>query len=115
MPFINTGIYNDGDLYHSDAEDLLDFVAEQEAHSHYVSLRLRYSAELIPGASEAFRLLRASLRTAPDIQQIFTHEAFADRVESTEHVAARVNHSGSEFIIKHIQLMVQRKKHQPKG
>lgn len=115
MPFINTGIYGDGDLYHSDVETPGTYIAKQEAHAHYIALRIKFTAALIPGAIEAFRILRSTLEVAPDSQSRYTHEAFIDRAEMTDRISAIIKHTGSEFIIKHVQLLVKPKRAKAKG
>lgn len=113
--YIDFGIYGDGDIYESDANVSLAYSVEREVHGHRISVRLRYTASLIPGGSEAFRLHDLRLRLAPDSQFSFTHEAFIDRVTPSNRLSVRVTHTGSEFNINHIQLIAQRKKHQPIG
>lgn len=113
--FIDSGIYGDGDIYESNVGTPLDFVAEQEVHGHRVSVRINYTAAVIPGEGEAFRVHDIRLRDAPDRQGSFTHEAFIDAITPSTHVSAKVKHSGSEFILSHMQLIAQRKKHQPIG
>src|ERR1700704_2829906 len=93
-PVIDCGIYGDGDLYQGESESTVEHAAYAEAHAHYISTRIRYLAQLVPGASESFRILRMALRLATDRQASFTHEAFLDTVEATEQMAVVVRHTG---------------------
>lgn len=112
--YIDYGIYGDGDIYESDVSSL-DAVANQETHPHRVSVKIKYTATITPGAGEAFSVYSVRLRLAPDSQRSFTHEAFIDAVTVSNHISAVVRHTGSEFILSHMQLIAQRKKHQPIG
>jgi hypothetical protein len=114
MPFINTGIHGDGDLYSADLQ-ALNYAANQEAHMHRISVRLTYTAAVIPGGGEVFKIYDIRLRVAEDRQGSFTHEAFIDATTPSQRIAVKLSHSGSEFIVSHIQLIAQRKKHQPIG
>lgn len=111
---IDYGIYDDGDIYEGDL-NIVNFIANQEGHAHHVGVRISYTAIIIPGAGEAFRIHHIEPRNAQDRQGSFTHEAFIDRVRFSGHLAAVIKHSGSELIISHIQVTGQRKKHQPIG
>jgi hypothetical protein len=107
MPFIDDGIWGDGDIYFSDSEVISGFIARQEAQAHHVAIRLRYIPTIIPGAVESFRILRVALHDAVGRQESFSHEAFIDLVESTDHIGLRVTHAGSEFNIRHAQIIAK--------
>lgn len=113
--YIDYGIYGDGDVYESNDGQVVNAVANREVHGHRVGIRLKYTAALVPGGSEAFKLFDARLRTAVDRQGSFTHEAFIDRVTPSTRISVVVKHTGSEFIVQHIQIIAHRKKHQPIG
>ena len=110
MRFIDFGIYDDGDIYEDDTDVPAGYIAKQEAHAHYIACRLRYVATIIPGAGEAFRIIRLALHTALDRQGSFTHEAFVDRTEATDHIGLIVHHTGSEFSVAHMQLILKGKR-----
>jgi hypothetical protein len=114
-------LYNDGSIY-DDGTKYIDtdgvpvsHSVEHELHYHRISARVNYTATLIPGAAEAFRIFDLRLRVAPDSQQSFSHESFVDAVTPSEYLSAVINHAGSELIISNIQLIAQPKKHQPVG
>jgi hypothetical protein len=108
-------LYDGGSLYVSLEGVPFEYLVEREVHCHRVSARINYTAQTTPGFDEAFRIHDIRLRVAPDSQSSFTHEAFIDGTTPSERLAARVTHTGSEFIISNIQLFAQRKKHQPKS
>lgn len=108
-------LYGDGDYYYSIEGTPFEYSVEYEVHCHRLSVRINYTTAAIPGAGEAFRIHDLRARLAPDRQASFTYEAFVDATTPSERVSAVINHSGSEFIISHLQLIAQRKKHQPKG
>lgn len=108
-------LYGDGDYYFSIEGTPFQFSVEQEVHCHRLSVRVTYTAAAIPGAGEAFRIHDLRARVAPDSQDAFTHEAFVDATTPSERISAVVNYRGAEFILSHLQLIAQRKKHQPKG
>lgn len=113
--YIDYGIYGDGDIYEGDVGAPAEYVANQEVHAHYLAVIIRYTAALVPGGTEAFKIHQIVPREAIDRQGSFTHEAFLDRVEASNQLSFVIKHTGSEFIISHVQLLGQRKKHQPKG
>lgn len=102
--FIDFGVYDDGDIYESDVNIPIGYVAKQECHSHHIGIRVRYTSAVIPGSGEAFQLIRATLRATIDSVDYYTYLAFIDKVEATDHIAVRIKHSGSEFHINHITL-----------
>ncbi len=108
-------LWGDGDLYVSTEGIPFEYSVEQEVHYHRIAVRVNYTASTIPGAPESFRIHSIRLRVAPDSQKSFTHEAYVDLTTPSERLSAIVNHAGSEFIISYIQLIAQRKKHQPKN
>lgn len=111
----NGDLWGDGGLYDTTEGDSGEYSAERELHYHRVSLRVNYTAEVIPGGSDAFRIYDLRLRLAPDRQASFTHEAFVDATTPSERLSLRITHAGSEFNVNHLQLIASRKKHQPKG
>jgi hypothetical protein len=116
MAFYDDGsIYDDGTKY-SDVDGVpLSFGVEHELHYHRISARINYTATTTPGSIEAFRIFELRLRVAPDSQQSFSHESFVDMTTPSQRIAAVLHHSGSNFTISNIQLIAQRKKHQPIG
>lgn len=108
-------LYGDGDYYYEPANGPAEYVVEQEVHCHRLSVRVNYTSAAIAGATESFRLHDLRARVAPDRQASYTYEAFVDATTPSERISILVSHSGSEFIISHLQLVAQTKKHQPKG
>ena len=108
-------LYGDGDYYYELPLSPLEYSVEYEVHCHRLSVRFQYTAATTPGSPEAFRIHDVRARVAPDRQASFTYEAFVDATTPSERVSAQIYHGGSEFILSHVQLIAQRKKHQPKG
>ena len=106
--------YGDIDLYHNDFTDSpLDFYAFREVQCHRLSCRITYTPT--PGLHGAFKIHSVRPRLSPIRQGSFTHESFVDAITPSQHLAVRITHSGSEFILSHLQLITQRKKKQPVG
>ena len=108
-------LYGDGDRYTSTEGIPFEYKVEKEVQCHRLSVKLSYTASSIAGAPEAFRIHDIRVRLAPIRQSEYTHQAYVDKVTPSERLAVAVTHSGSEFIISHIQLRASRKRHQPKG
>ena len=113
--YIDTGIYDDGDLYQSTDGLPTSYIAVQELHYHRISPRINYTASVIPGAGESFKIFNIQLRVAQDSQQSFSHEAFVDLTTPSEFISPKINHLGSEFVIANVQLIAQRKRYQKSG
>lgn len=109
------GLYGDGDYYYSPSIAPVEYVVEREVHCHRLSVKITRTATAEVGSGEDFCIHSIRARLAPDRQGSFTHEAFVDAVTTSERVSAKINYSGGEFILSHLQLIAQRKKHQPKG
>jgi hypothetical protein len=113
--------YDDGSIYDSGVKYIdtdgvpVAYSTERELHYHRISARVNYTATVIPGSAEAFRIFDLRLRVAPDSQFSFSHESFVDAVTPSERLSAVIKHDGSELIISNIQLIAQPKKHQPVG
>ena len=110
-------IYDDGTKYVGTTITPTEYVAENEVHCHRLSVRLDYTAVIIPGSDESFRIHSLRPRVAPDSQQSFTHEAFVDGTTPSERLSCLVHYTGfvTDFQIYNIQVIAQTKKHQPKG
>jgi len=109
------GLYGDGGLYESNDGIGFAYITKQEAQTHYLGLRFSYTATIIPGASEIFRIYSTRVLVAPDRQVIFTYNADVDAVVTTERVSLRITHTSSDLQINRLQLVASRKKHQQKG
>jgi hypothetical protein len=110
MRFVDYGIYGDGDLYESDANLALGYVARLESHGSYVAIKLHYTSQLIPGNLESFRVLRVSCDVSLNRPSNFTYEAFVDKVEATDQLSMILRHSGSEFVVANSQLITKMKR-----
>jgi hypothetical protein len=108
-------LWGDGDLYTFIGNVPFAYSADQEVQPHRLSLRLNYTAFGVVGFLDGFRIHSLRLRLAPGRQAVFTHDAFIDGVVNSTRIAVALTHSGSEFIVSHIQLIASRKKHMPKG
>lgn len=108
--FVNYGIYGDGDLYESDANVALGYVARLETLSNYVAMRIHYVSQIIAGNIESFRVLRLSFDTSLQRPSAFRYEAFIDKVEATDQISAIIRHSGSEFVVQTVSLATKMKR-----
>lgn len=108
-------LYGDGDYYYGPVTVPAEYIVEYEVHCHRLSVRFNYTADVTAGLTEAFAIHNIRARVSPDRQGSFTYEAFVDRTTPSERISIVVNHSGSELIVSHLQLIAQRKKHQRKG
>ncbi len=117
QPYWGDGSYwGDGDYWTSIVGSSVEHVTEYETiFPHYLSLRLNYTATVTPGEVEAFVIHSARLRTREGPQRADSHYTFVDRVTPSERVALRLEHTGSEFIVSHMQIIAQPKRKQQHG
>lgn len=110
MLFIDSGIYGDGDLYESDANQSLGYSAWAESAGSYVAVRLHYTSQVVPGNIESFRVLRVSFDCSLNRPAANAYEAFIDRVDAADQISVILHRSGDEFIVDNLSLFLKMKR-----
>lgn len=112
----NGDLWGDGSIYNSLEGVSVEYVGNDETSVvHRLSVKVTYTAVIVPGASDVFAIHSIRPRLSSIAQAPQGYEAFADVVTPSERISTVVRHSGSELVISNIRLIAQRKKHQPKG